>query len=348
MIRVGIVGLGFMGWVHWLSYQKLRGARVAAICSRDPRKRAGDWRDVRGNFGPRGEKVELNGAIAYAELDELLADPKIDLVDICLPPALHADAAVRSLRAGKHVLCEKPMALTLPDCQRMAAAAQKAKRQLCVGHVLPYFPEYDWALSTVRSGKYGKLRGGSFRRVIAEPKWLQNYWSSEHVGGPMLDLHVHDAHFIRLLFGQPTAVSTAGRIRNGLAEFWHSQFRFRNRDIVVETTSGTINQQGRPFNHGFEIHLEKATLAFEFAVIGSAGSYLCVPTLLDSKGRVVRPKMPDGDPMNAFPLELREVLRAVNEDKPSEILGANLAQDAIRICEAESASLTSGRPVDLK
>ena len=73
MIRVGIVGMGFMGWVHWLSYQQMRGMRVAAICSRNPRKLAGDWRDIRGNFGPPGEKVQLNGAAAYSELDQLLA-----------------------------------------------------------------------------------------------------------------------------------------------------------------------------------------------------------------------------------------------------------------------------------
>jgi predicted dehydrogenase len=226
----------------------------------------------------------------------------------------------------------------------MVAAAKKARRQLFIGHLLPFLPEYEWALKIVQSGKYGKLRGGSFRRVVADPKWLKNYWSAEHVGGPMLDLHVHDAHFIRLLFGLPTIVSTHGRVREGLGEFWHSQFRFNNRSLVVEATSGTIDQQGRPFNHGFEIHLERATLMFEFAVIGSTGRYLCPPTLLDNKGRVERPKMPDGDPMNAFPAELREVARAISDGESSDILGARLAQDAIRVCEAESASLASGRP----
>ena len=218
MIRVGIVGMGFMGWVHWLSYQQMRGVRVAAICSRNPRKLAGDWRDIRGNFGPPGEKVQLSGAAAYSELDQLLADPRIDLVDITLPPALHADAAVRSLRAGKHVFCEKPMALTLADCGRMVVAAKKAKRQLLIGHLLPFLPEYDWALKLVHSGKFGKLRGGSFRRVVADPKWLKNYWSPAHVGGPMLDLHVHDAHFIRLLFGLPTSVTTGMPIESGSSD----------------------------------------------------------------------------------------------------------------------------------
>lgn len=176
---------------------------------------------------------------------------------------------------------------------------------------------------------------------------MRNYWSPEHIGGPMLDLHVHDAHFIRLLFGMPQEVTTCGRSRNGLAQFWHSQFRFADSNTVVEATSGTIDQQGRPFTHGFEIHLEKATLAFEFAVIGGAARYLCEPMLLDERGKVQRPKLPGGDPVDAFAAELREVMQCVRKGSPSEILGAELAQDAMRLCELQSLSLQRGKPVKM-
>lgn len=345
MIRVGLVGLGFMGWIHWLSYKNLRGARIVAVCERDQRRLTGDWRDIKGNFGPPGEQVDLSAIAKYTELDDLLDDPKIDLVDMPLPTSFHADAAIRALRAGKHVLCEKPMALTLADCRRMVAAAEKADRHLFIGHVLPFFPEYDWARKVIASGKYGKLLGGSFRRVISDPQWMKNYWSPDHIGGPLLDLHVHDAHFIRLVFGMPESVTSQGRMRNGLAEFWHSQFHFAGQSYTVEATSGTINQQGRPFEHGFEIHLEQATLTFQFAVIGGEGRYLCEPVLFDSKGNAQRPKLADGDPLNAFGAELREVVACVRADRPSEILGAALAQDAMRICEKQSASLLRGKPV---
>lgn len=347
MIRVGLVGLGFMGWIHWLAYQRMGGARVTAISTRNPERLAGDWRGIRGNFGPPGEQVDLAGVAAHANLDELLGDPQIDLVDITLPTLLHADVAIRALKAGKHVLCEKPMALRLADCRRMVAAAKKANRLLMIGHVLPFFPEYDWALKVIRSGQYGRLRGGAFRRVIADPTWVGNFWSPEHIGGPMLDLHVHDAHFIRVAFGLPQEVTTTGRLRNGLPEFWHSQFRFPNRDLVVEATSGTINQQGRPFTHSFEIHLEQATLAFDFAVIGGAGRYLCEPMLLDANGGVQRAELPGGDPIDAFVNELREVTHSIRDGKTSEILGAIMAQDAMRMCEKQSASLMSGRPVKI-
>jgi predicted dehydrogenase len=347
MIRVGLVGIGFMGWIHWLAYQRLGGAKVTAISTRNPQRLAGDWRGIQGNFGPPGEQVDLAGIATHAKLDDLLNDPQIDIVDLTLPPAQHADATVRALEAGKHVFCEKPMALKLADCERMVAAAKKANRLLMIGHVLPFFPEYDWARRVIQSDEYGALRGGAFRRVISDPTWLANYWSPEQVGGPMLDLHVHDAHFIRLLFGQPREVTTCGRLRNGLPEFWHSQFRFANPDLVVEATSGTIDQQGRPFTHAFELHLENATLMFDFAVVGGAGRYLCEPMLLDSNGNVEGPELAGGDPVDAFVNELRDVTHSVRDDRTSEILGAILAQDAIRLCEAQGESLRSGATVKL-
>jgi len=345
VIRVGIVGIGFMGWIHWLAYQRVAGAQVVAICTRNEQRRAGDWRGIQGNFGPPGEQVDLSGIAAYADIGKMLRDSNVDLVDITLPTALHAKTAIRALKAGKHVLCEKPMALRLSDCRRMVVAAQQSDRLLMVAHVLPFFPEYDWALKTIRGGEFGRLRGGSFRRIISDPTWLENFWSADHVGGPMLDLHVHDAHFIRLLFGMPQTVITTGRLRGTLPEFWHSQFRFPDPELVVEATSGVIHQQGRPFLHGFEIHLERATLAFEFAVIGSEGKYLCEPVLFDDTGGVQRPELSGGDPIEGFANELREVVRSIENGRTSDILGAALAQDAMRMCEKQASSLHRARPV---
>src|SRR5271165_4170445 len=111
MVRIGIVGIGFMGMTHFRAARGLTGARVAAICSRDPRKLAGDWRGIQGNFGPPGEIVDLADVKKFDRLDALLADPGIDLVDICTPSHLHPDSAIRALEAGKHVLVEKPISL---------------------------------------------------------------------------------------------------------------------------------------------------------------------------------------------------------------------------------------------
>jgi predicted dehydrogenase len=345
MIRIGIAGLGFMGMVHYLAYQQLRGARVVAICERTEKRLAGDWREIQGNFGPRGRQMDLTGIRGYNHLADFLGDDEIDLVDITLPPALHVEVAVGALARGRHVFCEKPMALRVADCRRMLRAANKARRRLYVGQVLPFFPEYGWALATIASGRYGRLRGGSFRRVIAEPLWVKDFWHPDRVGGPMLDLHVHDAHFIRLAFGMPTRVITRGTTHKSLPKYWHSLFEFEDASVVVEATSGTIDQQGRPFHHGFEIRLERATLMFEYAVIGSVGRYLCPPTILDSRGKAEAVELAGGDPMDAFRAELSEIVQCVGKDCASELLNGELARDAIDLCHAQSESLATGRPV---
>src|SRR5437762_7603777 len=115
MVRIGIVGIGFMGRIHYLAAQRLEGAKVAAVCSRDPAKLAGDWRNTRGNFGPEPGTVDLTGVKKYAAVTDLLADPDIDLIDICTVTDQHAPIAVAALKAGKHVLVEKAIALSTAD-----------------------------------------------------------------------------------------------------------------------------------------------------------------------------------------------------------------------------------------
>jgi predicted dehydrogenase len=343
MIQVGIVGLGFMGMIHYLNYRKLPGVRVAAICEVNEKRLTGDWTDIKGNFGPAGEQMDLSGVATFTKLQDMLAMPEIHLVDVTLPPAMHAGATVDALAAGKHVFCEKPMSLKLSECERMSAAARDAERRLFIGHVLPFMPEYAWAYDAVRTGRYGKLRGGAFRRVISNPAWLRNFWSADEVGGPLFDLHVHDAHFIRLLFGMPDEVVSRGRLRDGIPEFWHSHFSFGEKDYLVEATSGTIEQQGRAFNHGFEIHFERATLLFEFAVLGGEGRYLCPPTLLDESGNAEQVELGGGDPMDAFEAELRNVTECVRNNQESEILNGRLAQDAVKLCQIEWESIAASR-----
>ena len=262
MLKVGIAGMGFMGWIHWLAYQKRNDVEVAAICTREPERRAGDWTAIQGNFGPKGQKVDLSGIATYEEFDQMLVNDDLDVIDICLPPAIHVDAACQAAAAGKHVFCEKPLALNLEDCDRAVATCKEHQRRLMVGHVLPFFVEYQYARQVIDSGEYGKLIGGSFKRVISDPTWLKNFYDPAIIGGPLFDLHVHDAHLIRLLFGMPTGVQSVGRVRGEVVDYCNSLFEFEDPALVVSCTGGVINQQGRPFTHGFEIHLEEATLPF--------------------------------------------------------------------------------------
>jgi predicted dehydrogenase len=344
MINVGITGLGFMGMIHYLAYGRTRGAEVRAVCETDPVRLAGDWRSIKGNFGPQGKKMDLSGIAKYSTFEELLDDPTIDLIDICLPPSQHADAVVEALKAGKHVFCEKPISLKPADARRMVRTAKQAKKMLLIGHVLPFFPEYRYAYRTIISGKYGKVIGGSFKRMISDPLWLADFYDPDLCGGPMLDLFIHDAHFIRLVCGMPNAVQTIGRMRGDVLELFNSQFHYDNGPMVTGSC-GALMQQGRPFTHGFEIYLEKATLLFDFAIIGKKPVPAVPLTLMTNTGRVTQPKLGSGDPVDAFVAEIGEVIKSVRTETPSELLDGKLARDALVLCQKQTQSAVRGRVV---
>ena len=103
MVKVGIAGIGFMGWIHWLAYQSIPGVTVTAICEMDEKRLQGDWTDIQGNFGPPGEKVDLSEIATYRDLDEMVQDDSVDLVDICLPPSVHLQAIEAAARAACNV-----------------------------------------------------------------------------------------------------------------------------------------------------------------------------------------------------------------------------------------------------
>jgi predicted dehydrogenase len=332
-----------MGWIHYLAYRQVPQVKLTAIATRDARKRAGDWRGIQGNFGPPGEQVNLDGIAKHEDVEALIADPNVDLIDLCLPPDLHLDATIRALEAGKHVFVEKPMALTAAECQQMVAVAERTGKQVLVGQVLPFFPEYAYARRVIESGEYGQLLGGSFKRIISDPLWLKDFYDPQKVGGPLVDLHVHDAHFIRLLFGMPVAVTSQGRLRGEVVEFCNTLFQFADPRLVVSASSGVINQQGRSFTHGFEIHLERATLTFELAWVAGESKPRVLPlTLLNDSGQAVTVDLGESGPIDAFQHEIEEVVRSLEGGQASPILGGDLACDAVVLCHKQTESVVRG------
>lgn len=342
MVCVGIVGIGFMGMIHYLAYQKVRGAKVAAIATRDAKRRAGDWRGIQGNFGPPGEQMDLSAVRKYADWAELLEDPAIDLVDVCLPPAMHAEVAIAALAAGKHVLVEKPITLDAATARRMTQAATRSGKLLMVAHVLPFFAEYAAVRKLVESGKYGALIGGHFKRIISDPAWIKDFFNPTTVGGPLVDLHIHDAHFIRMLAGMPEAVFSTGRMRGEVVEFFTSQFLYGPRNLALTAAGGVIGQQGRSFTHGFEIFLEKATLIYDFAVMEGQPTVSMPLTLLAPGGGAKQVKLSEVD---AFAAELTEATRAARTGVASPVLAANLALDALVLCQRQAQSVAAKKIV---
>ncbi len=332
-MRAGIVGVGFMGWIHYLAYQRSNKAELVGFCSRSAEKRAGDWSGIKGNFGPPGEQIDVTGLNVTESLDELLADETIDLIDICLPPNLHPEAIEKCLAAGKKVLCEKPLAL---DAATASSLAQKSQPgQLMVAQILPFMPEFKLLVDAATDGRWGKPIAGRFKRTISPPDWIPDFYDRKSVGGPLVDLHVHDAHLIRLLFGMPTGAHTVSRQKNGSVMFYESVFDFADDNLAVCAGGGVINSPARGFTHGYEVSFERATAQFEFAGYADGSTAIIPVTIMHADGTVERPEAGDGDPVSAFVHEIDACADSVNENKVSPILDAGTAADALKICEMQ-------------
>ena len=175
MLRVGIVGFGFMGKMHLRCYRGIDGVTVAAVCDADE-SRLKDTKGAAGNIEGAQTPPDLAGVNLYTDFDRMLTEEKLDAVSITLPTSMHRDFTVKALDAGVNVLCEKPMAVDIPQCEDMIAAARKSGRILQIGHCIRFWPEYAKTKKIVEAGEYGKIWAASFRRLSALPKWSWNNW----------------------------------------------------------------------------------------------------------------------------------------------------------------------------
>ena len=342
MLRAAIVGVGFMGWIHYLAYQRSTQAKLAAFCSRNPKKRAGDWTGIQGNFGPPGEQIATEGLRVYETLEEVVADPDIDLIDICLPPNLHVDAACKALRAGKHVICEKPLGLNTADCDLILDEADKANRCVLTAQVLPYMGEFEYAYQLSRSQEYGRPVRAHLKRVISPPDWIPNFYEAKEVGGPLIDLHVHDTHFVRLLFGMPTRVMCSATLHQGLVRYCHTLMEFEDKSLSVSTASGVSDQTARPFCHGFEIQFEQSVVQFELAATTSGVEQMPLMRL-GMDGKVEKPELPQADEIAAFAAEIDDAARSIQTGSLEPRLDGRYARDAIHLCQCLQESAETGQ-----
>jgi len=346
MIGIGLVGIGFMGMTHYLALQRTQGARVTALCSSSKTRLAGDWTGIQGNFGPRGTHMDLSSHARFEKFDDMLADSSVDLVDLCVPNDAHAPMTIRALEAGKHVLVEKPISLSLADADRMLAAAKASGRMLMVAHVLQFFPEFAFLLEAAQSGRYGKLQAAHFTRVISRPDWSSAIGDAEKNGGPAIDLHIHDTHFVGLLCGVPTAVHSRGTRNGDTVNHLTTQYLYEGADgPAVSAVSGALVQKSRPFAHGFEAYLEGATISLGIADPAGAGPVN--PLVVYEPEGSTHPQLGAGDPIDAFAHELSAAVKAVATGVEYPGLSGTLARQALAMTLAEVESVRTGLPVRL-
>jgi predicted dehydrogenase len=341
MVRVGIAGIGFMGKTHFQAYQQVEGARVAAIFTRDPKKLAGDWTGVRGNFGGVGGVQDLTGIKKCDDLDAMLADGEIDLVDVCLPSHMHRKIAEQALERGKHVLIEKPIALNVADADAMIQAAERAGKLLMVAQVLRFWPEFAAIKDLLESGECGALRGAHFKRVISRPDWSGDDWFADpgKTGGAVVDLHIHDTDFVQYLFGRPAAVWSTGSVSDrGQVDYLVTEYQYPGKNVCVSAQSGAIAMKGIEFEHGFDVYFERGMLKHNSSTTPKLELYT-----EDGAKREIAPRIQD-----AFVEQLRTAVQGVASGALPEVIAARSGRDSLATVLAEAESVKTGRPVDLR
>jgi predicted dehydrogenase len=187
----------------------------------------------------------------------------VQLIDICLPTSLHAHHAIKALQAGKHVLCEKPIALTSAEAAQIEEAYKSSGKQLMIGHCLRYWPQYLKAHEIIESGDWGKPIYARFHRSGATPTWSWDGWLQDGArsGGAVLDMHIHDVDTAIWWFGIPNEIHAAGYVANNLPMSVDATWRFNDGLLVY--LHGSWDDNGGPFRMSYKVVLEKATLDWD-------------------------------------------------------------------------------------
>jgi myo-inositol 2-dehydrogenase / D-chiro-inositol 1-dehydrogenase len=335
-LSIGIAGVGRMGRHHATNLaQRVQGAALVAACSPVVEELA--WaRDA------------LGVASGYADYGELLAHPGLDAVFLATPTTLHADQIIAGLEAGKHVFSEKPLALNLPDCLRVAAVAAKHPRQkVMIGYVRRFDPSYRDAHEKIAAGAIGRpFLARSQTTDKNDPSGFFVRFAPTS-GGILLDMSVHDIDTVRWLLGAGDArrVYATGTIavHQGLRECGDVD----NAVATIEFADDRIAciYASRTMAHGHETATE---------VIGTEGSLT-----IGRNPRINRVEIADGHGVrnectptfyerfaDAFLVEAQAFVDVVRDDLPPPLTLRD-ATEATRIGIAVTESLRTRRAVDV-
>lgn len=272
-MKLALLGYGFMGGAHLAAMQRIEGVQVKSVSSRTRPSTDGP---VRGNLdlksGPLPDDIAW-----YANWQEIVADPEIDAVDVCLPTDLHREVVCAALAAGKHVLCEKPMALRTEDCDVMLAEAKRCGHVFMVGQVLRFMFPYRYAAGLIADKGRNAVTRCVFQRSTGYPQWGGWLTKEERSGGAILDLLSHDLDQALSLFGPPETLRT---VSQGPVDTMQATLRY-SAGLEVGVEGGWFASDV-PFSASFEIEAADTLLTFRGGMLrrtekGSAEQIVEIP-----------------------------------------------------------------------
>ena len=327
-----------MGRMHYRCWKARPDVQVVAVCDSDAQA-LGDAARNRGNIAGADGDVDLTNTTVYDDFKEMLRSEQLDAVSITVPTFLHAKCAIAALDAGLHVLCEKPMALTLEDGTRMMEAAERSGKTLQIGHCVRFWPEYAKAKEIVDDGKYGRVIAATFQRLAATAARKAHTWFADDTlsGGMAMDLHIHDTDFVQYLFGIPRAVTSGGAPAMGNTPD-HMVTRYHYDDnMLVTAEGGWAMMPSFDFEMRFHIVLERATLRYD---LQRKPSLLLCP----AEGEPIEPPCEAGD---GYTRQVEHFARRISGETLPQITTLEDSWNSLRIVLAECESAGTGREIVL-
>jgi predicted dehydrogenase len=327
-MRIGILGSGFMGQTHARAYAKIPGVEIVAVSSQH--------RD-------KAEKLagEVGGK-AVTDDRAIIEDASIEAISNTLPTHLHPETTIAALEAGKHVLLEKPFALTAADCDGMIAAAAASGRILMVAHVCRFWGEYVSLVEFVHGGALGKPVSAVASRLSQLPAWADWFLDPALSGGAVLDLSVHDFDVMNWVLGTPKTVYGRGReFRPGLWNDIHAEVDYGTASGFVEGSE--FMPEGYPFSCGLKVLCEGGIAEFSFRAGGvsvemGGGSSLVVHE--PGKAYPLTPK-----PGDAYQNQTEYFVAHVRDGRQPAHGTAEQAKLAVRTANAARESFETGKVV---
>ena len=328
-VRIGVVGLGFMGATHVTAIEAAREAglpcRLTAVCDRDAGRRDG-LVEVDGNIdtGTHGRLFDPATVTAFEDFDALIDSDEVDALCICTPTDSHVALATRALESGRHVLVEKPLAITAAAALPLVQTAERhdalvAMPALC----MRFWPGWSWLLDHRSDGSLGPVRAASFRREGPRPRWAPGFYDDpERSGGALVDLHIHDADFVRAFLGEPDDVQAYGTLDRVA-----TAYVFEGGPRPVMATGSWDHADGHPFHMGFVVDFEAATAEFD--------SRQETPLTLARDGSREVVPLPS---TTGYDEEVRHFVRVILGEEPQRVTIADAVATA-RLLDRERASL---------
>ncbi len=335
-LSFGICGFGFMGRTYFAHLSNHPRARVAAVCSKDNIKRADQEGEV-GNLPTAGDKaLSLEGVNVYEDVDDLIADESVDVIAITLPTPMHADITVQALESGRHVICEKPMALRLRDCDRMIHTAEKAGRTLMIAQCVRFWPQYERIKQIVDDGGVGDVKVLTLRRMSEPPGHSVGNWLLDHKlsGGAILDMHVHDIDYARCLLGVPDNIHARGHVgpSGGIDQVTATWGYTDGRYVIVE--GGWLYRAPWPFE--MQILVQGSTGTLDWSMVRG-------PKILHYASGPAPLEIEVDNDADGWQRELDYFIECIIEGKPVERCLPDTSRINIALAHLERRAVRTGR-----